>query len=81
MGKHTLITSTEHDTLLAELVQSGRYASETEALKAALDLLELEEQRRALRDRLIGAYRAAKRGELAEGTGEEAVRRAFSGID
>ncbi|MEM6848615.1 MAG: type II toxin-antitoxin system ParD family antitoxin [Pseudomonadota bacterium] len=81
MGKHTFVTSDDHDALLSELVQSGRYANTTEAISAALDLLDLEEQRRALRERLMEGYEEAKRGEFAEGTGEEAIRRAFGDID
>ena len=49
------------------------------ALRAGLRLLEREESEIGdLRARLIAGLEQARRGELAEGSGEAAVRRAFA---
>ena len=75
--RNVVLTDTQSD-LVDRLVASGRYQNASEALRAGLRLLEREEtELGALRDRLFTGIEQARSGELAEGTGEDAVRRAF----
>lgn len=79
--RNVVLTDTLSD-LVDRLVASGRYQNASEALRAGLRLLEREEaELGALRDRLSSGLDQARAGQLAEGTGEEAVRRAFSGAE
>ncbi|MGU3496391.1 type II toxin-antitoxin system ParD family antitoxin [Xanthobacteraceae bacterium A53D] len=76
--RNVVLTETQSE-LVDRLVSSGRYQNASEALRAGLRLLEREEDERdALRARLTAGIEEARRGELADGTGEEAVRRAFA---
>ncbi|WP_354193054.1 type II toxin-antitoxin system ParD family antitoxin [Aquamicrobium terrae] len=76
--RNVVLTDTQSD-LVDRLVASGRYQNASEALRAGLRLLEREEtELGALRDRLATGLEQARRGDLAEGSGEEAVRRAFA---
>ena len=77
--RNVVLTDTQSD-LVDRLVASGRFQNASEALRAGLRLLELEEAEfAALRDRLNTGIEQARTGELAEGSGEDAIRRAFSG--
>jgi len=76
--RNVVLTETQ-DQLVQALVSSGRYQNASEALRAGLRLLEQEEAgvmtiQMALRDGLA----QAQAGDLAPGTGEDAVRRAFA---
>ncbi len=76
--RNVVLTETQSD-LVDRLVASGRYQNASEALRAGLRLLEREEaELGALRDRLSTGLEHARTGQLAEGTGEDAVRRAFA---
>ena len=76
--RNVVLTETQSD-LVDRLVASGRYQNASEALRAGLRLLEREEAEiSALRDRLLSGVEQARSGELADGTGEDAVRRAFA---
>jgi antitoxin ParD1/3/4 len=76
--RNVVLTETQSD-LVERLVASGRYQNASEALRAGLRLLELEEVELAtLRERLRTGLDQARRGELADGTGEEAIRRVFA---
>ena len=76
--RNVVLTDTQSD-LVDRLVASGRYRNASEALRAVLRLLECEETELSnLRDRLTVGLEQARCGELAEGSGEDAVRRAFS---
>lgn len=76
--RNVVLTETQSE-LVERLVASGRYQNASEALRAGLRLLEREENElTALRERLLEGLAQASRGELADGTGEEAIRRAFA---
>lgn len=74
--RNIVLTDTQ-DQLVQALVSSGRYQNASEALRAGLRLLELEEAglmqiRQGLREGLA----QAQAGDLATGSGEDAFRRA-----
>lgn len=76
--RNVVLTETQDD-LVKALVSSGRYQNASEALRAGLRLLEQEEAgvmtiRAALREGLA----QAQAGDLAKGSGADAVRRAFA---
>ena len=76
--RNVVLTETQSD-LVDQLVASGRYQNASEALRAGLRLLEREEvDLGALRDRLATGVEQARTSQLADGTGEDAVRRAFA---
>lgn len=61
------------------LVSAGRYQNGSEALRAGLRLIEREEAEMTdMRARLTAGLDEARRGDLAEGRGEDAIRRAFA---
>lgn len=76
--KNVVLTETQSD-LVDRLVASGRYQNASEALRAGLRLLEREESELgALRDQLYTGIDQARAGHLADGSGEDAIRRAFA---
>jgi antitoxin ParD1/3/4 len=76
--RNVVLTETQSD-LVDRLVASGRYQNASEALRAGLRLLEREEAELGdLRARLSVGLEQARKGELAEGSGEDAMRRAFA---
>ena len=76
--RNVVLTETQSD-LVDRLVATGRYQNASEALRAGLRLLEREESELgALRDRLTTGVEQARSGLLADGSGEDAVRRAFA---
>lgn len=76
--RNVVLTDTQTD-LVDRLVASGRFQNASEALRAGLRLLEREEaELGALRDRLGTGVEQARSGQFADGTGEDAVRRAFA---
>lgn len=76
--RNVVLTETQSE-LVERLVASGRYQNASEALRAGLRLLEREENElTALRERLLEGLAQASRGELGDGTGEEAIRRVFA---
>jgi antitoxin ParD1/3/4 len=79
MATRNVVLTDTQSALVDRLVASGRYQNASEALRAGLRLLEREEaELGALRDRLATGLEQARRGDLAEGSGEDAVRRAFT---
>ena len=79
MGTRNVVLTDTQSALVDQLVASGRYQNASEALRAGLRLLEREEAERGdLRARLASGLEEARLGELADGSGEEAIRRAFA---
>ena len=76
--RNVVLTDTQSD-LVDRLVSSGRYQNASEALRAGLRLLEREESEfDTLRNRLMTGVEQVRAGQLADGSGEDAVRRAFA---
>ena len=76
--RNVVLTDRQTD-LIERLIADGRYQNASEALRAGLRLLEREEaEMTALRARLAGGLEEARAGALAEGSGEDAIRRAFA---
>ncbi len=72
------LTAAQAD-LVDRWVRAGRYEDTSEAMRAALRLLEREEAEIAeLRLRLEAGVEEALAGDLAEGTGEEVIRSVFA---
>lgn len=81
MATRNVVLTESQTALVDRLVASGRYQDASEALRAGLRLLEREEtELDELRARLTNGLEQARRGELAQGSGEEAVRRAFASV-
>ncbi|WCR09751.1 type II toxin-antitoxin system ParD family antitoxin [Paracoccus stylophorae] len=75
--RNVVLTDSQTD-LIERLIADGRYQNASEALRAGLRLLEREEaEMTALRARLAAGLEEARSGALAEGSGEDAIRRAF----
>lgn len=75
--RNVVLTETR-DQLVQALVASGRYQNVSEALRAGLRLLEQEEAQFAgIRHGLLEGLAQARAGEFAEGSGVDAIRRAF----
>lgn len=76
--RNVVLTKTQ-DQLVQALVASGRYQNVSEALRAGLRLLEQEEAQLAgIREGLLEGLQQAECGDLAQGSGTDAVRRAFA---
>ena len=76
--RNVVLTDAQSD-LVNRLVSSGRYQNASEALRAGLRLLERDEAELSeLQARLTAGLEQARSGDLAEGDGEQAVRRAFA---
>ncbi|WP_407491803.1 type II toxin-antitoxin system ParD family antitoxin [Pseudooceanicola sp. MF1-13] len=79
MATRNVVLTDQQENLVNQLVASGRFQNASEALRAGLRLLEAEEAGTLeLRARLTEGLRQADAGELAEGSGTDAVRRAFA---
>ena len=76
--RNVVLTDSQTD-LIERLIADGRYQNASEALRAGLRLLEREEaEMTALRERLAAGLDEARSGALAEGSGQDAIRRAFA---
>jgi len=79
MATRNIVLTDRNEEFVDALVKSGRFQNASEALRAGLRLLEDHEVGlQALRDHLSESIAQAERGEFAEGTGEEVIRRAFA---
>ncbi|MEM5544903.1 type II toxin-antitoxin system ParD family antitoxin [Sulfitobacter sp. AS92] len=76
--RNVVLTETQ-DYLIQALVASGRYQNASEAMRAGLRLLEQEEaQIMGIRRQLLEGLAQARAGDLAEGRGNDAIRRVFA---
>jgi antitoxin ParD1/3/4 len=76
--RNVVLTETQTQ-LIDRLVADGRFQNASEAMRAGLRLLEREEvEMTDLRTRLAAGLREARAGAFADGTGEDAIRRAFA---
>lgn len=76
--RNVVLTETQ-DHLIQALVASGRYQNASEAMRAGLRLLEQEEaQIRDIRQGLLEGLAQAEAADFAEGSGKDAIRRAFA---
>ncbi|WP_300074532.1 type II toxin-antitoxin system ParD family antitoxin [uncultured Ruegeria sp.] len=79
MVTRNVVLSESQDQLVQNLVASGRYQNASEALRAGLRLLEQEEAGLvSLKQSLREGVNQAQAGDLAEGSGSDAIRRAFA---
>jgi len=75
----TILLTDAEAASIDELIAAGRYRNANEAMTAALHLLlRSEAVVDDVRSRLIASLGEADRGEFADGTGDDAVRRAFA---
>lgn len=79
LATRNVVLTDAQSAMVDRLVASGRYQNASEALRAGLRLLEREEdETEILRTRLALSLEEARRGDLSEGSGEAAIRRAFA---
>lgn len=75
--RNVVLTQTQ-DALVQALVSSGRFQNASEALRAGLRLLEQQEAGLAdIRAGLAEGLQQARTGDLAQGSGADAIARAF----
>ncbi len=78
--RNVVLTDTQSE-LIDRLIATGRFQNASEALRAGLRLLEREESElEALRSRLTVGLEQARKGDLAQGSGEDAMRRVFDAL-
>ncbi len=79
MATRNVVLTETQDELVDQLVASGRYQNASEAMRAGLRLLETQEAEIAdIMERLSFSREQARLGEFADGSGADAVRRAFA---
>jgi antitoxin ParD1/3/4 len=79
MATRNVVLTDSQTELVDRLVETGRYQNASEALRAGLRLLEREEvELTELRARLQTGLDQARSGDLADGSGREAIRAAFA---
>ncbi len=79
MATRNVVLTEAESNLVDRMVSAGRYQNASEALRAGLLLLEREEAEMTdMRARLTAGLDEARRGDLAKGRGEDAIRRAFA---
>ncbi|EEE35455.1 hypothetical protein RKLH11_4132 [Rhodobacteraceae bacterium KLH11] len=79
MVTRNVVLTESQDQLVQNLVASGRYQNASEALRVGLRLLEREEAGlESLKHGLQEGVAQAQAGDLAEGNGTDAIRRAFA---
>jgi antitoxin ParD1/3/4 len=79
MPTRNVVLTNAQEALVERLVASGRYQNASEVLRSGLRLLEEQESDfYDVKVRLAEGLAEARSGRRAEGSGEEAVRRAFA---
>jgi len=79
MATRNVVLTDAQSSLVDRLIETGRYQNASEALRAGLRLLEREESELdALRNQLSAGLEQARAGDLAKGSGEDAIRRVFA---
>ena len=79
MPTRNLVLTDQQSAFVDRLIASGRFQNASEALRAGLRLLEREEAALTeIRQGVLDALAQVNRGEFAEGTGEDAMRRAWA---
>lgn len=79
MATRNIVLTDHQESLIRSLIESGRFQNASEAVRAGMRLLEREELSSIdLQERLQKGVEQAKEGDLAEGSGADAVRRAFA---
>ncbi len=79
MVTRNVVLTAEQAEMISNLVASGRFQNASEALRAGLRLLEHEENQVVeLRERLTNSLRQAEQGNFVDGSGKDAVRKAFA---
>jgi len=78
MPTRNIVLTEAQSELVDRLVATGRFQNASEALRAGLRLLERDETEfDETRERLRRGVEEARAGYLAEGSGEDALQRAF----
>ena len=79
MTTRNVVLTDHQNEVIDGIVRKGRYQNASEAIRAGVRLLEKEETAlEALRDHLSESIAQAERGEFAEGSGEEVIKRSFA---
>ena len=83
MVTRNVVLTDQQSAFVDEVVRNGRFQNASEALRAGLRLLEKEEAAwDQVRRGVLEGLAQVQRGEFAEGTGQEAMRRAWAkGVD
>lgn len=82
MPTRNVVLTDQQESFVGELVNAGRYQNASEVLSEGLRLLEDQVHRRQaeladIQSGVIAGFDQIERGDFAEGTGEEAIKRAF----
>jgi len=82
MPTRNVVLTEQQEIFVGKLVETGRYQNASEVLRDGLRLLEDRVQRREaelvdIQAGVIAGLDQVERGEFAEGSGEEAIERAF----
>lgn len=82
MPTRNVVLTDQQETFVGDLVVAGRYQNASEVLREGLRLLEDQIQRQraelaSIQAGVIRGFDQVERGEFAEGTGQQAIERAF----
>ena len=82
MPTRNVVLTEQQEIFVGKLVEAGRYQNASEVLRDGLRLLEDRVQQREaeledIRAGVVAGFDQVGRGEFAEGSGEEAIERAF----
>ena len=83
MPTRNVVLTDQQENFVGELVEAGRYQNASEVLREGLRLLEDHVHLRQaeitnIKSGVITGFDQIQRGEFAQGTGEEAIERAFN---